>query len=164
MTSLVEQTYAGLDGYRNSSVYSGHRVNDVRFEDGYGIAFDGNRTVYLSLDQRAQVVLLAIDTVTDEVKPDSSVSWVYLYRLFFDSVTSSLIMPVYMYASGRYNIYKYDLANQQLQSILPTTSGSSSSSLFHLNIGGGNVYDAVNLNGTTWLIVNNPRYWQSVHT
>lgn len=75
METLQEQTYAGLRGYRNSFLYTGHRTRDVRFTNGHGITFDGNQTVYLSLSN--SYAILAIDTTTDEVKAELQSSSIY---------------------------------------------------------------------------------------
>ena len=66
METFQEQIYAGINEYSNTSVYTGHRIRDVRLDYAYGMTFDGHQTFYLSLYYNRSILVLHI--CTDEVK------------------------------------------------------------------------------------------------
>ena len=155
MDTLQEQTYAGLRGYRNSSVYTGHRTRDVRFTNGYGITFDGNRFVYLSLSD--SYTILAIDTNTDEVKVELQSSSIYPYKLYFDVTINSLLMIISDRSYGRLNVGKWNLVTKELSFLLSRTSVSNSETISGLDIGSYWCTEAVNVGGSIWMIGDHGR-------
>ena len=155
METLQEQTYAGLYGDRSASVYTGHRTRDVRFTNGYGITFDGSRTVYLSLSN--SYTILAIDTNTDEVKVEVQSSLIYPYKLYFDVTTNSLLTIVSDRSYGRPNLGKWNLVTKELSFLLSRTSVSNSETISGLDIGSYWFAEAVNVGGSIWMIGDHGR-------
>lgn len=146
MITLQEQTYASLFNHKDEPVYIGHGTQQVRFNGGYGITFDGNRTVYVS--QSVYGRIMAINTVTDQVTNRIYSSLAHLYKLYFDSITSGILTTIWDDIYKRYNICKLKLESGTLSYLLSRSSAGS------VEIGEYWRTDIVRLNGTVWLVVD----------
>ena len=150
METLHEKTYAGLDNYTGASVFTGHRIRDVRFTKGYGITFDGNQTIYLSL--RYGHAVLAIDIDTDEVKVEVQSSPIYPHKLYFDTVTNDLLITMYDTTCGRHNIGKWNLVSKELSLLLSCTFFNSSITVFGFEVQNPWRTDLVHVDGSVWMV------------
>ena len=150
METLQEQTYAGLDDYKGKAVYTGHRTRDVRFSSGYGITFDGNHTIYLSLKYAHAV--LAIDTESDEVKVEVKSSSLYPHKIYFDATMNSLLITMYDTTCARNNIGKWNLVNKEISLLLPCTFFNSSITVFGFELQNLWRTDLVHVDGSVWMV------------
>ena len=155
MEKFQEQIYAGINEYSNTSVYTGHRIRDVRLDYAYGMTFDGHQTVYLSLYFSRSI--LALDIYTDEVKVAVQSSSIQPYKLYFDAVTSSLVMISYDSTYRRLNLGKWNLVTRELSFLLPRTSVNRSTTTFNLEIRNDWHTGAVHIDDSVWMVGHDDR-------